>query len=86
MYDGTEPNGWIFKVERYFGVNRMTEEEKMEALVMDGEALVWFKWEGKRADFELGRDEGKSAALISTSQEGTLCAQLLAVRQATTVE
>lgn len=42
MLDGIELDGWIFRVERYFGVNRLTEEEKMDAAVvfLEGEALV----------------------------------------------
>lgn len=69
LFDGTKPDRWIFRVERYFGVNKMTEEEKMDAAVvcLDGEALVWFKWEEKRmADSKLGRDEGEATALISS--------------------
>lgn len=50
VFNGTEPDGQIFRVERYFGINRMSKEERMEAAVvcMDGEALVWLKWEENR--------------------------------------
>lgn len=44
VFDGTDPDGWIFKVERYFIINRLTEKEKWDAAAMclDGDALAWF--------------------------------------------
>lgn len=50
IFDGTDPDGWILRVERYFGFYRLTEEEMLEAVVvaMEGDALRWFQWENKR--------------------------------------
>lgn len=44
IFEGTDPDGWVFRVERYFSINRLSEEEKVEvtAVCFDGEALAWF--------------------------------------------
>lgn len=50
VFDGTDPDGWILRVERYFGFYRLTEGDMLEAVVvaMEGDALRWFQWEHKR--------------------------------------
>lgn len=50
VFDGTDPDGWILRVERYFGFYRLTEDEMLEAVVvaMEGDALRWYQWENKR--------------------------------------
>lgn len=50
VFDGTDPDGWILRIERYFQFYRLTEEEMMEAsaVAMDGDALRWYQWENKR--------------------------------------
>lgn len=49
VFDDEDPNGWIFKAERYFSINQIGEDEMMEATVvcLEGEALAWFQWEKK---------------------------------------
>lgn len=48
--EGANLEGRVYKVERYFTVNQLTEAEKLEAasLSMSGEALACFWWEGQR--------------------------------------
>lgn len=44
---GIDPNVY-FRMERYFHINRLMEEEKVEAIaVCFDEALAWFKWKEK---------------------------------------
>lgn len=47
LFDGTNPDGWILRAERYFQFYRLTEEDKIEAAVvaLEGDALLWFQWE-----------------------------------------
>ncbi|MCV5004829.1 hypothetical protein OFM39_34770, partial [Escherichia coli] len=49
-FDGANPEGWIFRAERYFAVCRLSEAEKLETAVisLDGDALAWFQWEDGR--------------------------------------
>ena len=47
VFDGDNPDGWIFRAERFFTMNRMTKGEKLDAAVAsrEREALAWFQWE-----------------------------------------
>ncbi|PKU61693.1 1-phosphatidylinositol-3-phosphate 5-kinase [Dendrobium catenatum] len=50
VFEGEDGHGWIYKVERYFAVNGLTEEEKMTAtrLCLEGKALAWYQWRDRR--------------------------------------
>lgn len=43
-FDGTNPDGWILRAERYFKFHHLDEEDKVEAAVvaLEGDALLWF--------------------------------------------
>ena len=45
IFEGEDPMGWLTKIERYFGLQAISEEDKLEAVMvaMDGEALGWFQ-------------------------------------------
>jgi len=49
-FDGENPDGWIFRAERYFATKGLSENEKLEEAVvsLDGEARAWFQWEDGR--------------------------------------
>ena len=49
-FEGWNPKGWIFRMERFFVAHRMSKEEKITAVTisLDGEALAWFQWEESR--------------------------------------
>ena len=82
VFEGVNPEGWIFRAERYFTVCRLTETEKLEAAVisLDGEALAWFQWaDGRRP---IGSWLELRSALLNRfreSQEGSSCEKLLAL-------
>ena len=44
VFEGWNPEGWIFWVEHYFTFHRLGEAEKLEAIAvsMEGEVLYWF--------------------------------------------
>ena len=46
-FDGSDPDGWVSRVERFFTLNRMNEMEKMDSVMvnMEGEALTWYLYE-----------------------------------------
>ncbi|KAL5578650.1 hypothetical protein UlMin_011092 [Ulmus minor] len=50
IFDGSNPDGWILKAERYFSLNRLSNEEKLEAAIIafEGEALSMVVWEEMR--------------------------------------
>jgi hypothetical protein len=45
-FDGTDPLGWIFKINQFFDYHLTPEDQRLRiaAFYMDGEALTWFQW------------------------------------------
>lgn len=43
QFDGTKPDDWILRAERYFAFYRLNDEEKLEDAVVgfDGDVLLW---------------------------------------------
>ncbi|EXB74477.1 hypothetical protein L484_026170 [Morus notabilis] len=76
-FDGENPDGWVFRVERYFTMNGLSENEKLEVAIvsLDGEALAWFQGED-------GRQMIRNWAEL---KEGSLCEKLLSLRQESSV-
>ncbi|KAL2460735.1 Mediator of RNA polymerase II transcription subunit 25 [Abeliophyllum distichum] len=84
VFEGLDPDGWIYKAERYFAINQIVDKKRMEAIVvcLDGEALAWFQWEKKRRKLH-SWEELKISMLerFRPSQEGSLEEKFLAFRQ-----
>lgn len=47
FFDGSNPDGWIYKAERYFTLNQFSVDEKLDAtvIILDKDALLWYRWE-----------------------------------------
>lgn len=88
IFHGHNPDGWTFRVERFFAINRLSEVEKLEAaaVCLDGDALAWFQWEEGHRPF-CRWSEFKTMILegFLQSREGSVCERLLALRQDGTV-
>ena len=84
LFDGSNPDGWIFKAERYYSLHRLTNEEKLEAAIMafEGDALLWYQWENRKRSIILW-EEMKMLLLkqFRTNQTGSLHEQWLALVQ-----
>lgn len=50
VFDGSNPDGWILRAERYFHFYRLGDQEMLEAAVvsLDGDALLWYQFENGR--------------------------------------
>lgn len=88
LFNGTNPDGWILRAERFFNFYGLTEEEKVEATVvaLEGQALLWFQWEHRRRPID--RWDQIKALLrrqFHSQATGTLQEQWLAHRQGGTV-
>ena len=84
VFMGENPDGWIFRANRYFAAYGLTEEEKLVAAAMSlyGDALSWYQWIDSREAF--GSWENLKTRLLlcfRPTQEGSLCEQFLAVPQ-----
>lgn len=88
VFDGSDPDGWLLRVERYFSIYGLTEGEMLEAVViaMEGDALRWYQWEQKRRPIRLWADlKERILKQFRPSTGGSLDEQWLATKQLTTV-
>lgn len=53
VFSGVDPDGWLFRAERYFHIHKLTELEKMTVAVIsfDGVALDWYQAQEERDSF-----------------------------------
>lgn len=84
LFEGTDPDGWILRGEKYFDFYRLSEEEKLDAAVvsLEGDALRWFSFENRRNPIR-SWVELKTRVLLKyrPTNAGTLHEQWLATRQ-----
>ena len=89
IFEGNDPDGWIFRVERYFEINSLRADEKLRAVLvcMEGEALAWYNWEEGHHPFN-GWEEFKECLLLRfrSSQDGNLHEQLMSLLQTSIVQ
>ena len=45
-FDGTEPLGWIFKINQFFEYHGTLDQDKLTivSFYIEGHALAWFQW------------------------------------------
>lgn len=88
VFDGTDPDGWLLRVERYFQFYRMNEGEMLDAaaVAMEGDALRWYQWENNRHPIRRWADL-KLFVLrqFRSLNGGSLYEQWLSTTQVTTV-
>lgn len=83
LFDGTNPDGWILRAERFFEFYGLTEE-KVEATVvaLEGQALLWFQWEHRRRPIDTWEQaKGLLRRHFRSNSTGSLQEQWLAHRQ-----
>lgn len=89
QFDGSNLDGWILRAERYFTLNQLTNEEKIEAgiVAFEGDALLWYQWENKKRTIVLW-EEMKILLLkqFRATQAGSLHEQWLALVQEGSVQ
>jgi hypothetical protein len=46
VFYGDDASGWTNRVERYFELKEINDNEKLQAVMraMEGKALTWYKW------------------------------------------
>ncbi|XP_062073720.1 uncharacterized protein LOC133777970 isoform X1 [Humulus lupulus] len=89
LFSGENPDGWVFRVERYFLLNRLLEAHMLEAAIigLEGDALTWFQWEHQRCPIT-SWSALKHLLLLRFREVpvGSTTEELLSVRQESTVK
>ena len=79
---GANPEGWVFRADKFFSVHQLTEMEKLDmaTLSFDGEALSWFQWEDRRRSLSSWANlKSRLLDCFGMIQEGSLCERFLAL-------
>ncbi|XP_038875910.1 uncharacterized protein LOC120068265 [Benincasa hispida] len=89
VFNGENPDAWIFQAERYFEMHELTDEEKIRVSVISfgQDEVDWYRWANNRQKFESW--EGFKERLQDRSRvyvEGTLLPQLWNLRMETVVD
>ncbi|KAA0055700.1 Ty3/gypsy retrotransposon protein [Cucumis melo var. makuwa] len=89
VFDGTDPDSWLFRADRYFKIHNLTDSERLTVAVIsfDGPALDWYRSQEEREAFT-GWDDLKLKMLVRfrATREGTLVGRFLTIKQESTVE
>lgn len=88
MFNGGEAHGWIVHIERYFRVNHVHDEDKLDAAViaLEERALNWYQWWEEQTEklsweeftcavirrFQPALVQNPLVPLLSTKQTGTV--------------
>ncbi|KAJ1434421.1 Retrotransposon gag domain [Sesbania bispinosa] len=88
MFTGDDTCSWLVRVERYFKLNSVLEDEKLDAVLvaLEGQALNWYQWWEEQAvvrswegfktavlrRFQTGLAQNPFEPLLSIKQTGTV--------------
>lgn len=89
IFSGGDPDEWGYRAERYFGLQRLSEAEQLEAAIMclEGAALHWFRWENSRRTIASWEElKGLLEKRFRSVTEGSLFDRLLRLRQGSSVQ
>ncbi|XP_024027268.1 uncharacterized protein LOC112093319 [Morus notabilis] len=84
LFQGDDPQGWVFRADRYFAVNDVEDEEKVmvASVCLEGQALGWFQCADAQNPFRSWQ-ELRAAVLrrFGRAREVDPVEQLMALRQ-----
>ncbi|KAA0055926.1 transposon Tf2-1 polyprotein isoform X1 [Cucumis melo var. makuwa] len=54
IFNGTDPDSWLFRADRYFKIHNLSDSEKLTVAVIsfDGPALDWYRSQEEREVFK----------------------------------
>ena len=81
MFNGEDPDSWLFRANRYFHIHKLTDSKKMTV------ATINFDEPEEREKF-IGWSNLKERLLVRfrSAREGSICSQFLRIGQETTVK
>ncbi|TYK28131.1 transposon Tf2-1 polyprotein isoform X1 [Cucumis melo var. makuwa] len=58
IFNGTDPDSWLFRADRYFKIHNLSDSEKLTVAVIsfDGPALDWYRSQEEREVFKGWQD------------------------------
>ncbi|KAL0545922.1 hypothetical protein IC582_015819 [Cucumis melo] len=84
VFNGEDPDGWIYRAEHYFQMHLLNEQEKLKIAIvsMEGKGLCWFRWAENRKRFRSWKElKERIYNRFRNREYGTGCARFLAIKQ-----
>lgn len=84
IISGENPDSCLFRVVRYFEIHQLTKWEKITAAIISFDEYVvnWYRWSHNRKKIKSWEDlKAQMFKRFRPSQEGSLCARFLAIKQ-----
>ncbi|KAA0051273.1 gypsy/ty3 element polyprotein [Cucumis melo var. makuwa] len=84
VFNGEDPDGWIYRAEHYFQMHLLNEQEKLKITIvsMEGKGLCWFRWAENRKRFRSWKElKERMYNHFRNREYGTGCARFLAIKQ-----
>lgn len=80
IFEGSDPDSWIFCADRYFQIHQLSEAEKLNVAVIsfEGEAIEWYRAMEECKPFE-GWPDLKERLL--SARDDSVCGQFMAIKQ-----
>ncbi|XP_022154744.1 uncharacterized protein LOC111021922 [Momordica charantia] len=88
VFTGDDPNSWLFRAERYFEINHLSEEEKMTVTIIsfEGAAMKWYCWSENRQPFaDWNNLKTRMFERFSDSKDQNLLSRFLSIKKEGTV-
>ncbi|KAA0050168.1 transposon Tf2-1 polyprotein isoform X1 [Cucumis melo var. makuwa] len=89
VFNGEDPDAWLFRVDRYFQIHKLTDLEKMTMATISfkGLTLNWYRAQEERDKFKNWLDLKERLLIRFRSvREGSICGQFLRIRQESSME
>ena len=89
IFNGTDPDSWLFRADRYFKIHELIDSEKFTAAVIsfDGLALDWYRLNDELEAFTSWENmKLRMLVRFRTIRDGLLVGKFLSIKQETTIE
>ncbi|KAA0052895.1 transposon Tf2-1 polyprotein isoform X1 [Cucumis melo var. makuwa] len=76
VFNGEDPNAWLFRADRYFQIHRLTDSEKMTVATIsfEGPALNWYRAQEERDKFkDWANLKERFLVRFRSTREGSIC-------------
>ena len=88
VFNGEDPDGWIYQAKHYFQMHLLNEQEKLKIAIvsMEGKGLCWFRWVENRKCFRSWKElKERMYNWFRCREHETSCARFLAIKQENSV-
>ncbi|KAA0032325.1 Ty3/gypsy retrotransposon protein [Cucumis melo var. makuwa] len=88
VFNGEDPDGWIYRAEHYFQMHLLNEQKKLKIAIvsMEGKGLCWFHWAENRKRFRSWKElKERMYNHFRNREHGTSCMRFLAIKQESSV-